>query len=249
MFYIFQLGTDMLTFTTLYFIELIFLFITKGIGISFIDTEKIFLFSFPLFLFCSLIAKMISKHKRYRNMEIKNIFHPTTTFRQRFAEKMFIILFIFSILSLCCLFFIENSARILFVAMNSISIFSVLLSFIFSLFFESLPDKNDTIRFEKEKMYYYMRVKKDSKNNKYMNSYIIPYDAILRSYVIRKNLYIEFDRNHPDLQIRREFSTKTKRIVISLVEYPELKTFISKRKNSTMINMKKIENIELSDYQ
>lgn len=249
MFYIFQLGTDMLTFTTLYFIELIFLFTTKGIGVGFVETEKIFLFSFPLLLFCALTVKIISKCKRYKNMETQNIFHPTTTFRQRFAEKMFFVLFILSFTVSFLLFFIDGFARILFIIINSISIFSILLSFIFSLFFESLPDKNDTIRFEDEKMYYYMRVKKDSKNNKYMNSYIIPYEAIVRSYIVKNNLYIEFDRAHPELQIRREFSTKSKRLVISLLEYPELKTFLNKRKNRSMINMKKIENIELSDFQ
>ena len=182
-------------------------------------------------------------------MELQNIFHPTTTFRQRFAEKMFIILFMLSFITLCCLFFTEGLARILFIIINSISIFSILLSFVFSLFFEALPDKNDTICFEKDKMYYYMRVKKDSKSNKYMNSYIIPYEAIFRSYVIKNILYIEFDRAHPELQMRREFSTKSKRIAISLLEYPELKTFIKKQKNATMISMKKIENIELSDFQ
>lgn len=249
MFYIFQLGTDMLTFTSLYFIELLFLFVSRGIGVDLPQTERLFLYSFPILLIVSFVATIINKSIKYHRMKISNIFHPSTTFRQRFAKKMFFVLILSSIVSFFVSFFFPNTERTIFIVFNSFSIFAITLSFIFSLLFEPIPDKNDTIRFEDTKMYYYMRVKKDIKTNKNMNSYIIPYDAITRSYIQKNTLFIEYSRNHPELQIHREFSTGSKRIVIYFDEYPELKKYIKNKNIANKIKLKNIKYIELADLQ
>lgn len=248
MFYIFQLGTDMLTFTCLYFIELLFLFIGIGVGVDIAQTEKIFLYSFPILLLLSTAIMHIIKKKKQKSIVENKIFHPTQTFRQRFATFLSLSINIVSIIAFLIILFFSEADRVLFIIIHSISLCSIILSFVFSLYFEVLPDKNDTIRFEDNKIYYYMRVKKDQKNNKYMNSYIIPFDAIIRSYIIKNTLYIEFNRNHPELQIHREFSTKSKRIAIPFNTYPEIKCFVKKEPNSTNIKLKSIKNIELADF-
>jgi hypothetical protein len=117
-----------------------------------------------------------------------------------------------------------------------------------SLFYEALPDKDDTILFDDDAMYYYMRVKKGNKNNKSMNSYIIPYNAILRSYITKNKLYIEYDRNHPDLKISRQFSTSSKRIIIDFIYYPQIKTFLTRKENCTKLKIKKYSDITNATY-
>lgn len=248
MFYIFQLGTDMLTFTCLYFIELLFLFLGIGVGVNISQTEQILLYSFPILLLFSNAITHINRRRKAQKIVETAIFHPTRSFRQRFAKHLSLFMSIISILFFVIVFFVPQIDRILFIIFNSFSLCSIIISFIFSLFFEALPDKNDTIRFLDDKIYYYMRVKKHSKNNKCMNSYIIPFDAIIRSYIIKNTLFIEFNRNHPELQIHREFSTKSKRIAISFNDYPEIKKFIKKTHNSNKIKLKSIKNIELSDF-
>ena len=248
MFYIFQLGTDMLTFTCLYFIELLFLFIGISVGVDISQIEKVFLYSFPILLSISSEIAHIDKKKKTKKIISNKIFHPTQTFRQRFASFLSLSINVCSIISFFLVCLMPEIDRILFVIINSISICFIIISFIFSLYFEALPDKNDTIRFENDKIYYYMRVKKGQKSNKYMNSYIIPFDAIIRSYIVKNILYIEFDYNHPELQIHREFSTNSRRIAISFNDYPEIKSFVKISPNSTNIKLKSIKNIELSDF-
>ncbi len=249
MFYIFQLGTDMLVFTCLYLIEIIFLITGIGIGINIDQSEKIFLCSFPIFLFIGIIIIFASKIEKYHKAKSNAIFHPSQTFRQRFARKMFFTLSAFSVLGTTTTHILPSTERTIFILLNVVNIVAIIISLVMSLFFESIPDKNDTICFKDGNIYYYMRVKKNLKNNKYMNSYIIPFDAIVRSYIIKNDLYIEFNRNHPDLQIHREFSTKSKRIRISFLDYPELKPFVLHKENVANLKLKKIKNVENSRFQ
>ena len=125
----------------------------------------------------------------------------------------------------------------------------IIISLIFSLFFEAKPDKNDTIAFKNGNIYYYMRVTKNNKYNKYMNSYIIPLDSIIRSYIIKNDLFIEFDRNHEGVQIHREYTTHSKRIHISFLDYPELRPFVLKKENQLMLKIKQIKDIENSEFK
>lgn len=237
----------MLFFTCLYLIEIIFLVTGIGIGIDIAQSEKIFLCSFPILLLLGIIVIAVTKIGKYQEAKTKAIFHPSQTFRQRFARKFFLILSILSILGASMAYAFPETERILFLLLNGISIVAIILSLVLSLFFEALPDKNDTIVFKDGKLYYYMRVTKNLKHNRHMNSYIIPFDAIVRSYIIKNDLYIEFDRNHPDLQVHREYSTKSKRLRISFLDYPELKHYVFSKENMINLKLKKIENIENSN--
>ena len=248
MFYLFQLGTIMSIFTCLYFIDLFFLFVLYSFAIPSPYTEQLFLLTFAIFLTIGfLIFTLYNKTKNKKDSQQK-IFHPSSTFRQRTMFFEFIILMCICILSSIFSFIFNNSSKIIFIITNCIFIFGIIFAFIYSIFFESLPDKDDTIYFDDNFIYYYMRVKKGLKSNRYMNSYIIPYNAINRSYIDKNKLFIEVNKNHPNLIISRQFSTNSKRIVIKFSDYPELKKFIIKKDVSNKISLKQKSNITHSNY-
>lgn len=248
MYYIFQLGTEMLLFFCIYFFEILINIVCRFLQLPNFYTEKIFVISFPIFLLISVLIIYLNKHKRKKEFIDNNIFHPTSTVRQRYAHNLFLCITIIFSLTLLPLFIVNNSIIVIFIIENIISILSIICSLLLSTYFEPLPDKNDTLFFDDKNLYYYLRVKKGTKTNKYMNSYIIPYESIIRSYIINNKLYIENNRNHINYQVHREFTTNSKRIIISFNDYPELKQYIKKQDVQNKLKIKKIENIELSDY-
>ena len=248
MYYVFQLGTEMLLFFCVYFFELLINITCRFLQLPSDYTEKIFIVSFPILLFFAIIIVFIIKIKRKKEFIKNNIFHPTSTIKQRCEHFLFLSATILFLSLLLLSFIIKNFVVTVFVIENIISILLIITSIILSTYFEPLPDKNDTLYFDDENLYYYLRVKKGVKSNKYMNSYIIPYDSIIRSYINNNKLYIENNRNHINYQVHREFSTNSKRIVISFNDYPELKQYIKSKDIQNKLKIKKIENIELSDY-
>ena len=248
MFYLFQLGTIMSTFTCIYFVDLLFLLILYSFNTTSPYLEQIFLLTFSILSIISFFFFILSNKIRKKENLKQSTFHPTSTFRQRIMFVEFIILSCICILSLIFSFIFSNYARLCFVITNCFFIIGIILAFIYSILFESLPDKNDTIYFDDNFIYYYMRVKKGIKNNQYMNSYIIPYTAINRSYIYNNKLFIEINKNHPDFIALRQFSTNSKRIIIKFSDYPELKKFITQKNISNKISLKKISNITHSNY-
>lgn len=248
MFYLFQLGTDMMFFTCAYFIEILIYITLRSLGVPPIVCEKTFLYTTPIILSIIFLFKIFNKKRKEKTCIENNIFHPTTTIRQRIAEKTFLTNTCVYIVFVILFIFLFKNNSISFIVTNIFSICSIAFSFIISLYLEPLPDRDDTLRFDDFNLYYYMRVKKGIKNNKYMNSYIIPYESIIRSYSDKKHLYIEINKNHKDFKCTREYSTKQNRIVFNFADYPELKKYIKNKTIAQKLKIKSVENIEMSDY-
>ena len=112
MFYVFQLGTNMLLFTCLYIVEIIVLVTGISIGLSIEEVENVFLFSFPCLLtfgFCFLIT---SKKNPNETVPKKPVFHPTSTFRKRLANKIIFAAGPHIIITVSPCFFDENPRTI-----------------------------------------------------------------------------------------------------------------------------------------
>jgi hypothetical protein len=248
MYYIYQLATDMFFYGCLYFSQVMLLVICNVLGVDTPLTNKIVVLSFTSMLIVFSIISIAIKQFKNKKYNTTFVFHPQSSFRQRLS-----FLFLVFSTALHCIFaitilFVSEFATIALIVSNVISVLFLIIALTTSLFHEALPDKDDTILFDETALYYYMRVKKDSKFNKSMNSYIIPYDAILRSYINKNKLYIEYDRNHPDLKITRQFSTNTKRIVIDFTYYPQIKNFALKKENTINLKLRKYADITNATY-
>lgn len=249
MYYLYQIGTDMFYYGCIYFFQIILIIICNVLNIDTPITNKLVLLAFTgMLLPLLLISTIKKKMKLYNKKETASLFHPHSSFRQRCSYLMVCILFALHICLSSIILFFEVNGTILVSISNSLSIIALVFTLLLSLFQEALPDKNDTILFDEDCLYYYMRVKKDSKNNQAMNIYIIPYDAITKSYINKNKLYIEYNRNHPKLKINRQFTTDTRRIVIDFVHYPQIKSFIREKDNVIKLKIKKYTDIVNSNY-
>lgn len=247
MYYLFQLGTNMFFYGCFYFFELFVMLLCHHLNIPIATTETIFLVSISVITCILAIISKISTFLYHHHISAPT-FHPLSTLRQRIANTtLYILALLYIIMLVFCLIF-PPIKHCVFIISNILSTTALGISILNSLFMESLPDKDDTLLFSDENIYYYMRVKKGIKNNRYMNSYIIPYDSIIRSYIFKNILFIEFNRNHKGLKISRQFSTFSKRLQINLRDYPNLKKYILSPENSVKIKLKPLKNIEMSDY-
>lgn len=248
MYYLFEKGTYARFLIISFFIECLFSFIAFSINFDTFLTQIISL-SLLLLALCIFyfVSKSLIKNKN-KIAPTKAIFKPVTTKYFRFSRKLYICTTVLSFLSLFLSFLFNSLTNALYITINILVILVIIYLFVSNEFKENYPDTDDTILFTKDFLYYYMRVDKNSKKNQFKNSYIIPYNAIVRSYINKNNLYLEIDKNHPDFKEYRKFATHSKRIVISFNDYPELKQFVLRKDISTLISLKDTKNLTLSDY-